>query len=599
MVLRILVVARWYPSYDAPGRGIFVADQAAALAATGAQVVVICPEPVYADGLHGPERERRLRSLDPWVAEIAAALSFASPANRGAAHVPVLRIPAPIPAGGPATRHPLELAALEAATLVPVGRALHAVWPFEVIHAHTGLPDGLAADDLARAVDVPLLTTEHDSATPKRLADPPTAEAYRRLLGPGRGLVAVSGVLARHLEDRLGLDPGRVPVVPNIVSLDAFPAPGDVRRDPAMLLWVGARKESKGTATLLAAVALVLRERPGTHLRMIGRAPSAAEEDRLKALAVDLGVEGAVTFEPPVDRPGVAAAMAQAAIFVHPSPWETFGIVAAEALAMGLPVAATPSGGVEEILGPDGRFGTIAAGHRPEDLAASVVATLDRRDTFDLATLRAHVVDRFAPAVVADRLLERLAVLRPTPGRPAPGLSVPPRADPVVVVVGFRRASAVARVSGLPTELAARLTLVTTAPVVPATGQLLDDVATPAGLAHWIDADVGQTFRDRLESYGPVPQTHRSWWALRHPLRSLARRRVRAERSAMVAEARRTAVGAALALASEAAPSARPMLLPLDADDLDAVEPFIAEDVADLAPGTFGWLVDRWETGET
>ena len=64
----------------------------------------------------------------------------------------------------------------------------------------------------------------------------------------------------------------------------------------------------------------------------------------------------------------------------------------------------------------------------------------------------------------------------------------------------------------------------------------------------------------------------------------------------MLAEARREAVADALARAAGTAPSARPMLVPLDADDLEPIESFIADGVADLAPGTFGWLIDQWET---
>ena len=36
------------------------------------------------------------------------------------------------------------------------------------------------------------------------------------------------------------------------------------------------------------------------------------------------------------------------------------------------------------------------------------------------------------------------------------------------------------------------------------------------------------------------------------------------------------------------------MLVPLDADDLAWIEPFVADGRAVLAPGTLGWLVDRW-----
>ncbi len=620
MPLKILVVARGYPSHDMPDRGIFVADQAAALAASGARVAVLCPEPVYVQWLDGPARAARLASMGRWAAAIASELAFAAPANRGALGVPVLRIPALKPAGSQATRSPVDLAALEAAVLVPVARALHAVWPFDVLSAQIGPPDGFAADEVATALGLPLLTTEHASSTPDLLSDPQTANAYRRLLGPGRGLVAVGRELASRLEDRLDLEPGRIPVVPNVVSLGPFPDGERSRRDPYELLWVGARKESKGTDTLLAAVALARAERPAIHLRMIGRAPSQAEDDRLRALAAELGIADVVAFEPATDRAGVAAAMARAALFVHPSPWETFGIVAAEALAMGLPVVATPSGGVEEILGSDGRLGTIADGHRPQDLAAAISATLDRLTEFDRVALRASVVDRFAPEIVARQLLGQFEAIGAS-GALDPGeagntasadvaartgstgdvsalVTISPLSGPVVVVA-FRRSSALGRITGatVPATLGERLTVVTTAPINPSTGQPTGEAAASPGVASWIDVDIGRAFRERLEALGPVPaKSFLKWRTLRHPMRARARRRAWADRAAMLAEARRSAVGDAVTKARQANPSVRPMLLPLDADDLDPIEPFLTDGLADLAPGTLGWLVDRWET---
>ncbi|MEO7332425.1 MAG: glycosyltransferase, partial [Gemmatimonadales bacterium] len=498
MALRILVVARWYPSHDVAGRGIFVADQVAALVAAGAQVAVLCPDPVYVEGLEGPDRGARLAAVSRWAAEIGSRLAFAAPAGRGAPGVPVLRIPGLLPAGGQASRDPLELAALEAIVLVPIGRALHAAWPFDVIHAHTGMPDGLAAAQLADSVGVRLLTTEHDSSTPGRLSDPTVAEAYRGLLRPGRGLVTVSRALASRIEERAGLEPGRISVVPNVVTLESFAVADGGARQPGELLWVGARKESKGTGTLLAAFAMVHAARPATRLRMIGRAATDTEDQRLRAIATGLGIASSVTFEPATDRAGVAAAMARAALFVHPSPWETFGIVAAEALAMGLPVVATPSGGVEEILGSDGRLGVIAASHDPRDLASAILATLDSLADFDPAVLRAAVVERFAPAIVARKLL---AVMEALGATEPPGLE-PPGLEPLlmhrrgwssqpVVVVGFRRSSALARIAAAPTSLVDRLTLVTTAAIKPSTGQPTGEAKAPIGVSGWGEADIG------------------------------------------------------------------------------------------------------------
>jgi hypothetical protein len=171
-----------------------------------------------------------------------------------------------------------------------------------------------------------------------------------------------------------------------------------------------------------------------------------------------------------------------------------------------------------------------------------------------------------------------------------------PVAGPLVVV-GFRRASALARVPGLPAGLAAGLTVVTTAPINASTGAPTGEAAAPSDLPGWIDVDPGRAFRDRLEALGPVPpKSPLKWRTLLHPLRARGRRRAWAERSAMLADARRAAVVAALARARAGDPTSRPTLLPLDTDDLLAIEPFVADGSATLAPGTLGWLADRWET---
>ena len=69
--------------------------------------------------------------------------------------------------------------------------------------------------------------------------------------------------------------------------------------------------------------------------------------------------------------------MARASVFVHASRYETFGVVAAEALAAGLPVVATDSGGVTEILGAEPeRLGALVGGRRSGIPAAAILRLL-------------------------------------------------------------------------------------------------------------------------------------------------------------------------------------------------------------------------------
>ena len=219
-------------------------------------------------------------------------------------------------------------------------------------------------------------------------------------------------------------------IVPNAVPLDHFPPARQPRRDADQLLWVGARSEHKGIDTLLRAMAVAHGRLPSLRLRMIGSATNA-EDARWQALADELGIRDAVSFEPVAARNVVGAEMQQAGIFVHPSPFETFGMVAAEALASGLPVAATPSGGVEEIVGRDGRFGEIATDATPDALADAILRLHDRLAEIDRDAMRASIEGRFSPAAVAARTLELYDEVRRAAGRSPAGRTAgrPPRSS--------------------------------------------------------------------------------------------------------------------------------------------------------------------------
>ena len=269
-------------------------------------------------------------------------------------------------------------------------------------------------------------------------------------------------------------------------------------------------------AVLLEAVARAREAAPSLHLRMVGEAPDAAAEDRWRALTHELGLDDAVAFEPATDRAGVAAAMRRAGMFVHPSPWEPFGIVAAEALASGLPIATRRSGGVEEIVAGI-RSGVELAD--PDDaggLAAAILRLRSQLDAIDGAALRAAVVTRYAPDRIAEAVLAqaRLAAADLVPLVPAsdrgvgaaPGVAMTERlAEPFperILIVGLRRAWAARRIASLPEGLAARLVAVT---VIGTPGGGAD---LPPG-AHWLEIDPDVDYARRLEALGGLPRPGR------------------------------------------------------------------------------------------
>ena len=616
---RILVVARWYPSHDDPGSGSFVSDEVVALRAAGIDVVVASWENADLRARDVGADAAGRRAVEAWTRAVVEPAALSTPSAWGAG-VPVARIPAIHPGGRLPARAAIEA---HAALLVPFATALAARWPFDMVHAHVGIPDGAAAAAVATALGVPLVVTEHASSAPGALEEEEEARrAYRELFGEGRRTVAVSRALASRLEAPLGLAAGSITVVPNVIRFDDFPLGTADARDPNELLWVGARRELKGMDVLLRAVALARERRPELHLRLIGRAPDLATEGRWLDLAEEIGLAGAVAFEPPADRAGVAAAMRRAAIFVHPSPFETFGMVAAEALASGLPVAAMRSGGVEEVLAGQDVGAELADGEDAAALADAILRLRSRSGDIDPAAIRATVIDRFpataAIAAILDHARDAAAELPPAGSRASSGASAtPPTTDgvpgtgrragstheprtrpepleslPPVLVVGLLRAVAARRVAALPASLASRLTIVTSIELVEKVGAL------PPG-PRWIEIDRDAPYARRRAALGGPPDPGRTAVerlvsACLHPRRTIQRRRLPRERSRMRSAAERDSVLTAWRDVAADSREGRAIVVAVGADDAVVVASALgARDV--LAPGGLRWLADAWD----
>ncbi|HSR35432.1 MAG TPA: glycosyltransferase, partial [Anaerolineae bacterium] len=112
----------------------------------------------------------------------------------------------------------------------------------------------------------------------------------------------------------------------------------------------------KGIDTLLRAIALIAPDMPcwrdELSVVIIGGAPGAgveqvnAELARLERLRVELGIEDLVTFQGAKDQDTLAYYYSAAEVVVMPSHYESFGMVALEAMACGTPVVASKVGGL-------------------------------------------------------------------------------------------------------------------------------------------------------------------------------------------------------------------------------------------------------------
>lgn len=270
---------------------------------------------------------------------------------------------------------------------------------YDVVHSHYWL-SGQVGWLASNRWNVPLVHAMHTMAKVKNLtlAQDDTAEPDGRVIGEQQvvdaadRLVANTDLEARQLVELYDADPRRVAVVHPGVDLAVFtPAPDravvradlGVRPDALVLLFVGRIQPLKAPDVLLRAAAAMVARDPVLRQRLavvVAGGPSGtglARPRALEDLARSLGIADLVRFVPPVDRVRLADWYRCADVAVVPSYSESFGLVAVEAQACGLPVVAARVGGLPTAVA-DGRSGILVDGHDPLDWADALSALLAR-----------------------------------------------------------------------------------------------------------------------------------------------------------------------------------------------------------------------------
>lgn len=273
----------------------------------------------------------------------------------------------------------------------------------DIIHAHWALRSGEVARELARDWDVPYVVQEHFSAFSRGTLSTAEIERARLAFSAASGTAAVSRQLARDIGPLAGA--GTVEVIPNVLFADRFPPrrPDAVSRGDIRFITVCNLVPEKGVDVLLHAFARLLHELPDAVLEIAGDGP---ERRRLEALRARLGLGERVVFHGRVAAERVPGLLHAADAFVLASRHETFGVVLLEALACGLPVIASATGGARDIIDPD--VGMLVSPGDAEALAKAMLALHAEIDAWRArpGSLRDHVLERYSPQLIGKRLVD-------------------------------------------------------------------------------------------------------------------------------------------------------------------------------------------------
>jgi glycosyltransferase involved in cell wall biosynthesis len=231
-------------------------------------------------------------------------------------------------------------------------------------------------------------------------------------MGRADALIGVSDFVAHSLIEGGGYSAKKTRSVLNAIDLEKWNAEIDpepvrielgIARDAPLLICVARIFPPKGQEKLVRALALLRPEFPELKALIVGQnyPPGTHYSDELKALAQELGVTESLIFTGL--RSDVPHLIAAADLLVMPSFEEPFGLVYAEAMAMGRPVIAFHDGGTPEVV-DHGKSGLLSPAGDVSALAeniATLIRNPQRRGEMGQYG-RQQVQRRFNPQRLAD-----------------------------------------------------------------------------------------------------------------------------------------------------------------------------------------------------
>jgi len=215
--------------------------------------------------------------------------------------------------------------------------------------------------------EIPLVTTIHHPITRDRRLALEAAATWKERLSINRWhsflrmqkkvapqlnrIVCPSNQSKADVIEELKVNEENIDVVLNGIDLDSFTRDERVEQKPYRIITTAsADVPLKGLKFLIEAMTEIIEEIPEAHLMVLGRAKK--EGDIAKQIS-RLNLEEKISFRSGLSQSEVVSLYASSHICVIPSLYEGFGFGAGEAMACGLPLISTQSGGLKEVIGQD------------------------------------------------------------------------------------------------------------------------------------------------------------------------------------------------------------------------------------------------------
>lgn len=272
----------------------------------------------------------------------------------------------------------------------------------DIIHAHSPALNGMAALNAARRLGIPLVyevrafwedaAVDHGTTREGSPRYRLTRRLETHVLRHADAVTCICEGLRSDIASR-GIPSARIQLIPNAVDPGRFafnpPKDQDLAKELGLgsgpiMGFIGSFYAYEGLEVLLRALPALIHRHPGIRVLLVGGGP---QEDRLKALADELGVSESVIFTGRVPHEQVSRYYSLVDIFAYPRlPIRLTELVTPlkplEAMAQGKLVLASDVGGHRELV-RDGENGFLFRAGSAEALAEAVERLLDQRAQWD------------------------------------------------------------------------------------------------------------------------------------------------------------------------------------------------------------------------
>ena len=373
----VLVIPSWYP----PRGGEFFRDHARALAVAGMEVSVVSLDLVSLK--RNPDALWRRKNISS---------GFEHGIREYSAHCPII----PFLARPNARMWIRRMIQLGMGYIEEHGRP-------GIIQAHSSIWAGVAAAAIKKLTGIPYVLTEHRG---RFVNNNPQAGALfrdwhypliREAFGNADKIVTVSRALNEKIASISSVHEADIMTIPNLTDTSFFQGkPATDSPGTFTFFSLAHLVPEKGMDTLIEAAAILKHDKTDFRVIIGG---DGSERASLEQAVRDASIDPIVRFTGKLSKGEVRDWLLHSHAFVLPSHFEAFGVVLIEAMACGLPVIGTRSGGPEFIVGDETEM--LVDPGDAFALAKAMRRMIDRIAGYDQAQITRYATERFNPEVVA------------------------------------------------------------------------------------------------------------------------------------------------------------------------------------------------------